>query len=101
MTQLDLFGEPRKGDKFGHLFDVEVDGRVWRAMYLKIKMRLKAQADADRLASEMKRIAVQWIGDEIDKEQTGDEPDYQSAYEGVVGIARAALAAHEGLGGTV
>ena len=45
------------------------------------------RADADRLAEVIQRIAVQWIGDEIDKEQTGDEPDYQSAYEDVVGIA--------------
>jgi hypothetical protein len=33
MMQLDLFAPPRRGDKSGHLFDVEVDGWMWRAMY--------------------------------------------------------------------
>jgi len=33
--QFDLFDDrPRpKGDRFGHLFDIEVDGYMWRAMY--------------------------------------------------------------------
>jgi hypothetical protein len=34
-AQLDLFDErpTPKGDRFGHLFDVEVDGYMWRAVY--------------------------------------------------------------------
>jgi hypothetical protein len=34
-AQLDLFDESPtpKGDRFGHLFDVEVDGYIWRAVY--------------------------------------------------------------------
>ena len=34
-AQLDLFDErpTPKGDRFGHLFDVEVDGYMWRSMY--------------------------------------------------------------------